>query len=99
MDIKTQTGKVYRRPLSHLKIVPPPSAVRDANTFRDTLDRKKFMETVLNTGGLGSVSVPHVDHECVERDVSVPVVATPEAVERAVSVSGIANGYASSGEW
>ena len=47
VEIKAQTGKVYRRPLSHLKIVPPPSAVRDANTFRDTLDRKKFRDTVL----------------------------------------------------
>ena len=78
VEIKAQTGKVYRRPLSHLKIVPPASVVREVDTLRDTVDRERFRDNVLNNGGLGSV--PPVVPEGVERTVSVPVLATPVAV-------------------
>ena len=78
VEIKAQTGKVYRRPLSHLKIVPPASVVREVDTLRDTVDRERFRDNVLNNGGLGSV--PPVVPEGVERTVSVPVIATPVAV-------------------
>ena len=85
MEIKAQTGKVYRRPLSHLKIVPPASVVREADTLRDTVDRERFRDNVLTNGGLGSVP-PRVSED-VERNVNVPGVATPVEVERAVTVS------------